>query len=241
MRSAEHARAPARAEGRARVGRELLLVCGIAYAAAYVVANDVVAVAMYDGYSRMDQAVSELSALAAPPRTFLTAMLPVFTVLMVAFGVGVWWSASGGRALRLTGAAMIAFGITGVAWLPFPMTAREDIAAATGPMSANDVGHLVLSGVTASLIVAMCAAGAAHFGRAFRLYTAATVVVVLVFSGVLTGLQSAKLPSGDPTPLLGFYERLGIGAWLVWLTVLAVVLMRQSVAAPGAESTRRQA
>jgi uncharacterized protein DUF998 len=230
MRGAEHARA-----------RELLLACGIAYAAAYVAANDVVAAAMYDGYSRMDQAVSELSALTAPPRTFLTAMLPVFTVLMVAFGAGVWWSASGGRALRLTAVALVAFGITGVAWLPFPMTARDDIAAATGPMSANDVGHLVLSGVTASLIVAMCVAGAAHFGLGFRLYTAATVVVVLVFAGVLTGLESAKMPSGDPTPLLGFYERLGIGAWLVWLTVLAVVLMRQPVAAPGEARGHRHA
>ena len=230
MRGAEHARA-----------RELLLACGIAYAAAYVAANDVVAAAMYDGYSRMDQAVSELSALTAPPRTFLTALLPVFTVLMVAFGVGVWWSASGGRALRLTAVALVAFGITGVAWLPFPMTARDDIAAATGPMSANDVGHLVLSGVTASLIVAMCAAGAAHVGLGFRLYTAATVVVGLVFAGVLTGLESAKMPSGDPTPLLGFYERLGIGAWLVWLTVLAVVLMRQSVAAPGEARGHRPA
>jgi hypothetical protein len=204
-----------------------LLACGIAYAAAYVVANDVVAAWIYQGYSRMDQAVSELSALSAPPRAFLLAMLPVFSVLMVAFGIGVWRSAAGGRALRVAGAALVAFGVTGVLWLPFPMSARDHIARASGAMSTNDVGHLVLSGVTAVLIVTMCVAGALHFGRAFRVYSAVTVTLVLVFSGVLTGLLSVKLTTGEPTPLLGLFERIGIGAWLLWLTVLALVLMRE--------------
>ena len=49
------------------------------------------------------------------------------------------------------------------------------------------------------------------------------------------------MPSGDPTPLLGFDERLGIGAWLVWLAVLAVALRRQPVAARGEASSHRHA
>ena len=63
-------------------------------------------------------------------------------------------------------------------------------------------------------------------GRVFRIYTAATGTVVLLFSGVLTGIQSAKLPDGDPTPLLGLYERIGIGSWLQWMAVLAVMPIR---------------
>jgi len=224
MEVLERARAEVRDDARAGTTRRLLLACGIAYGVVYVLTNDVVAALSYVRHSRrgMDQAVRELSAISAPPRPFLMAMLPVYTALMVAFGVGVWQSAFGSHALRLTTGALVAFGVTGVLWLPFPMSPREEMVGSS-TMSANDVGHLVLSGVTALLIVSMCVAGAAHFRFWFRVYTAVTVTVVLLFSGVLTGVQSAKLRDGDPTPLLGFYERVGMGAWL---TVLAVMLLR---------------
>jgi hypothetical protein len=204
--------------------RRLLLTCGIGYGVFYVVTNDIVAALSYEGYSRMDQVVSELSAVSAPSRPFLMTTLPIYTALMVAFGVGVWQSAFGSRALQITACALVAFGVTGVLWLPFPISPREDMVGSS-TMSVNDVGHLALSGITALLIVGMCIAGAAHFGLWFRIYTAVTVTLVLLFSGVLTGIHSAKLPDGDPTPLLGFYERIGMGAWMVWLTVLAVMLL----------------
>lgn len=44
--------------------RKTLHACGVAYSALYAVVNDAVAVTLYGGYSRMSQAVSELSALA---------------------------------------------------------------------------------------------------------------------------------------------------------------------------------
>ena len=48
--------------------RQALLACGIVYALLYVIVNDVIAATLYDGYSRMSQAVSELSATGAPTR-----------------------------------------------------------------------------------------------------------------------------------------------------------------------------
>ena len=89
-----------------------LLGCGIAYPVTYVVANDVVAASRYPGYTRVDQAVSELSATGAPTRRFLVAMLPVFTAQTAAYGVGVWRAAEGRRALRGAGALLVAFGAT---------------------------------------------------------------------------------------------------------------------------------
>ena len=53
-----------------------LLACGVGYSLLYVVQNDVVAASRYEGYSRMSQAISELSAKGAPTRRFLSAMLP---------------------------------------------------------------------------------------------------------------------------------------------------------------------
>ena len=67
---------------------EVLLACGVLYPLTYVVANDLVAATLYDGYSRMDQAISELSATGAPTRIFLVAMLAsIFYLVIGAFGV----------------------------------------------------------------------------------------------------------------------------------------------------------
>lgn len=211
-------------KARRRLPRKALLGCGIAYPIAYVVANDVVAASRYRGYSRMDQAVSELSATGAPTRRFLVAMLPVFSGLTAAYGAGVWSAAEGRRALRAAGTVLLASSATSVAWLPFPMSSRQDIAR--GAASNADTGHLVLSGLTVAEIVALLGTGSGAFGRRFRAYSLTSAGVVLV-SGALTSTQAAKLPDGNPTPRMGLYERTSIGAWLLWMAVLAVRLLRE--------------
>lgn len=201
----------------------VLLACGIVYALLYVVANDLVAATLSDGYSRMSQTVSELSAIDAPARTFLIVLLLVWTGLMVAFGIGVRLVSDGNRALHVTGGVLVAFGIVGLLWLAFPMTSRQDMVEGTTP--ANDVGHIVLTAATVILIVSMLGFGAAAFGKWFRLYSLVTAAIVLVFGG-LTGMESPKVPEGEPTPWIGLVERISIGAWLLWMVVLAVLLLR---------------
>jgi hypothetical protein len=206
---------------------QVLLSCGVVYALGYAAVNDLLAASRYEGYSRMSQAVSELSATGAPTRSLLVAFAPVWVLLMVAFGVGVWRSAGAKRSLRVTGAVLVAFGVMGLFWLPFPMTSRDAMASGVAP--ANDVGHLVLAALTVVLIIAQLAASAVAFGWWFRLYALATALVVLGF-GSLTARESAKLPDGDPTPWMGLYERINIGAWLLWMVVLAVALLRSGPA-----------
>lgn len=202
-----------------------LLACGIGYPLLYAVANDVVAASRYDGYSRMSQAVSELSAKGAPTRKLLLATLPISTALLTAFGIGVSRSASGNRPLRVTGGLLAAGGVMQVAWLPFPMSARPDIAK--GESAGNDAGHLVLSGASLLTILSQMGAGAAASGKRFRLYSAISAAALLL-SGALTVRESAKLATGEPTPWLGLAERIMIGAWLLWMAVLAIGLLRAS-------------
>ncbi len=202
---------------------QALLACGVLYSLTYAITNDVIAATSYVGYSRMSQAVSELSATGAPTRTFLIAMVPVGTALLIAFGIGVWKSARGRRTLRVTGGLLIAHGVIGLLWLPFPMTSREEMINGTVP--ANDVGHIVLTVVTVLLIVSEIGFAAAAFGWRFRTYSILTAAAILVF-GALTGTESPKVPAGDPTPWMGFYERVSVYAWLLWIVVLAVILLR---------------
>jgi hypothetical protein len=224
--------------GSASTADKVLLGCGIAYAASYIVANDVIAAAKWSGYRRWDQAISELSAKGADPRQFLVAMLPVWTALMIAFGVGIWRSARTRRALRVTGGLMVAHGIVAIGWLWFPMTSRVDMVVhGTG---GNDTGHLVMSGLTGVFVVAEMVSAAVAFGWWFRLYSAITIVAILV-CGALTSALSPNLEDGKPTRWMGLYERISIGGWLLWMTVLAVILINELRRGPSGEPEPREA
>jgi hypothetical protein len=202
--------------------RVVLLACGLLYAVLYPIVNDGIAATLYDGYSRMDQAVSELSATGAPTHAFLTAIGPLFSLFFIGFGIGVWQTAHEKRSLRLSGALMVAHGVMGFLWMFAPMSQREVIAA--GGATSADTMHLVLSGATGLFVTAYVATTALAFGWIFRLYSIATIATALLF-GFLSA-QVDKIEAGEPTPYMGLLERIGIGVWLLWVAVLAVGLIR---------------
>lgn len=53
----------------------------------------------------------------------------------------------------------------------------------------------------------------------------ATIIIVIVF-GVLTGLQIPRIEAGQPTPWMGFTERINIYGTVLWYAVLAIALVR---------------
>jgi hypothetical protein len=202
--------------------RQALLACGIVYALLYVIVNDVIAATVYDGYSRMSQAVSELSATGAPTHALLTAVGPVFSLLLIGFGLGIWRSAHGKRSLRVAGVLVVAHGATSFLWLLGPMSQRDVIAA--GGATSADTLHLVLAAATGLFVAAYVATAAVGFGWVVRLYSLVTIATALVFG--LLSAQVDKLEAGAPTPYMGLLERIGIGAWLLWMVVVAMVLWR---------------
>jgi len=204
-----------------------LLAGGLLYPVLCVVFNDVVAATLYPGYSRTAQAISELSATAAPSRPVLVATVPFFTVLVMAFGLGVWRVAAGNRALRVTGAILMAHGATFPVWLFAPMTSREQMGSA---MPANDVAHIVLSAFAVLLILLQVGAGAVALGKRFRVFSIVSGITIVVF-GALTGIEAPNVARGD-TPWMGLYERISYDAWLTWMAVLAVALLRRTRGAP---------
>jgi hypothetical protein len=143
---------------------------------------------------------------------------------MVAFRVGVGMSAGTSRSLQINGALFVAHGITLVAWLGFPMTSRADMVKDT--VATNDVGHIALTAITIVLIVSELASGAVALGRSFRVYSLVSGLVVVVF-GSVTGVFAAKVNSGEATPWMGATERVSIGAWLLWIAVFALQLLRR--------------
>jgi hypothetical protein len=54
----------------------------------------------------------------------------------------------------------------------------------------------------------------------------ATIVIFVVF-GTLTGIDGPRIAANLPTPWVGVWERINIGAFLAWVVVLAVALLRR--------------
>jgi uncharacterized membrane protein YhaH (DUF805 family) len=140
-----------------------------------------------------------------------------YSVLIVAFGMGVWASAHEKRALRLIGGLLIGIGIVGLVTPPMNLRGTGNIS--------GDLPHIVLTGVIVLFILATITAGASLYGRRWRRYSFATILTLLV-SGALTGLAASRLAAGQPTPWLGVAERINIGAYLFWVLLLAITLLR---------------
>jgi hypothetical protein len=119
--------------------------------------------------------------------------------------------------VRITGVLLVAYGVLGLAAPFFPMHQRG------APTSLTDAMHIALTSVTVLLILLQLAIGSAAGGKGFRVYSLATFAVVLLF-GALAGWEGPRIAAGAPTPWVGAVERVCVGAYLLWVAVLAVVL-----------------
>lgn len=205
------------------VVRRGLLRCGIFSSLLYVAMNIFIPL-LYDGYNSASQTISELSALGAPTRPLWVVMGVVYTLLVIGFGWVIWQSAQLNRPLKVVGILIFINGIVSLFWPFAPMHQREVLAAGEGTIS--DTLHIALSFVTVMLMTLAIAFGAVAFGRRFRLYSILTVLVLLLF-GILTGIDAPNIKQNLPTPLIGVWERINIGVYMLWVVVLAARLLTE--------------
>jgi len=199
--------------------RKFLLICGILSSLFYA-AMDVIGGIRWQNYSWISQEFSRLSAIGAPSRSLHLVLSPFYTLLVVAFGLGVWWSADQKRVLRFIGGALVIYALVSFAW---PQFFPEDL---TAPVSAfTNTMHIILTVVTVFSWLLILGFAATAFGKRFRLYSIGTLATVLVF-GALTGPQAAALAAGQPTPWIGLTERINIYSFMLWVVVLSFTLLR---------------
>lgn len=117
-----------------------------------------------------------------------------------------------------------------------PMHQREVLAA--GGATLTDTLHLVRTALHGVLTLAAMGFAAAACSRRFRLYSAATMAILLA-AGALTSLDASRIQADLPTPWAGAWERVNIGAWLLWVAVLAITLLHREQATAAPRSTPR--
>ena len=201
------------------MARKALLVCGILSSLVYV-GTDVLGALRWEGFSYTAQTVSELFAIGAPTRPFVVTLFSIHSVLQIAFGLGVWMSASSKRGLRITAGLLVGMGLVDLVAAPFfPMHLRG------AERTPTDTMHIIGAMVDVLFVLLIIGFGANASGKRFRVYSIGTILVLVVF-GTLAGLDGPRLAANLPTPWMGVYERINIYGYMLWMAVLALALLR---------------
>ena len=200
--------------------RKVLLICGLVAIPLYA-GTDILAGTLYPGYSFIDQAVSELFAIGAPTSGLVVPLFTVYSLLVLAFALGVWMTAGRLRSLRIVALVLVANAVNGLMlWNFFPMHMRGTEVTFTDAM------HLILAatgGIFGALAVGF---GAIAFGRRFRIYSILTIMTMFAPT-ILTFSFVSQVTANESSPLMGLLERTAFVVYMQWQIVLAIVLLRQ--------------
>jgi pimeloyl-ACP methyl ester carboxylesterase len=206
-------------------------MCGILAPVLYIAMSLFIGL-LWEGYSVTAQTISELSAIGAPTRPLWMLLGTIYTAMMIAFGWGVWKTADRNEPLRVVGALLIAQGVFGFFWPPM----HQRVVLAAGGGTLTDTLHIVWTIVTSLCFMVALGFGAAAFGKRFRVYSIATMVIVFG-SGAWTGTYASAMQANLPTPWAGVWERIDTTMFMLWIAVLATALLRAPNVA--AKSERR--
>lgn len=203
-------------------GTRLLLVSGIVAALCYILTDVLAATLLYPGYDYTAQQVSELSAIGAPSRQFWMAMGYPYSILTLAFALGLRRVAAGRIGLRIAAVLVAVFAINSFLWgWVAPMHMRGTQFTGTDSM------HIAFAVSAVLLILGFIGFGAASFGRGFRVFSA-LIVIAMLAAGATVGMQISAIAADRPTPWMGLVERISVYAPLSWTAALAFMLLRQT-------------
>ncbi len=218
------------------MAKKLLLGCGVLSSLVYFTITNIVGPMLYPGYSLISQAPSELFARGASSKPYVDPPAFAYSVLLFAFEIGVWLSAGGKRPLRITGVLLCRAAALGPATAPFTPIEPRGVTPTEGSALSGTLHIIVYGALTPLLMFLYIGFGAAASGKRFRLYSIATILVILV-TGMLVGSDASRVQANLPTPWMGLTERILIFAYLLWIAVLAIRLFRaRAVDEPAAES-----
>jgi hypothetical protein len=196
--------------------QKILLSCGI-LAPLFYLGTDWLAGRLLKSYSFAAQSMSELSAAGSPTRSLVVLLTLVASVLMTAFGVGVWRAA--GRALfpRVVGGLVIGNAVAGlVATLFFPTRFGErPIFGSTG---------VIIMFLSVVFFVLAMVFGALAFRGWLRILSIAIPAAYVLLAVLRFATARASL-AGEAASLVGTQERTMAYSFLVWVIALATHLL----------------
>lgn len=199
--------------------RKTLLACGITAPVLYVV-TVIVGAALRHDYSHIVNAISELLSNGAPNKAVLDVIFNIYNALLLAFAIGGYLVVRNGpRACRIAMGIFIGIQVLSFSWGFFPMDPFGAPATFAGTM------HNILGGIVAFATILMPLLMGLGLRRVdgFQKYSAYSFVAsAIIFVSGLTGVILA----GQGIHVFGFFERITIGSYEVWIFVTALKLLK---------------
>jgi hypothetical protein len=195
--------------------QKIFLSCGILAPLLYL-GTDLLAGKLLKGYSFSAQSMSELGAAGSPTRPLVVALTLVASVLMTAFGVGVWQAAGQAILPRIVAGLIVGNAVAGLAaTLFFPNHFAVRPAFGTP-------GVLLMFFSVLCFVLAMVF-GAFAFHGWMRILSIAipTAYVLLAIVRFATAASSAE----GTDVLIGIQERTMGYSFLLWTMALAIYLL----------------
>jgi hypothetical membrane protein len=192
-------------------------IIGVAFYTLHVVLGGL----LWNGYSHISQAISELTGEGAPNAVMLRVLTTIYGVLMIVFSVTVIFNFKTIKAkkLAMAGAVLLVVmeTVSLIGYGLFPMNQSESAG------SFQNIMHIV---VTA--IVVLCTIGSGYFIgiglwktegiKRIGIFIFVCSIIITIF-GALTPIAMA-----NSLPFSGLTERINIFTLQIWLSVLSVFL-----------------
>jgi Protein of unknown function (DUF998) len=205
--------------------RAQLWVAGGALAPIVYAATVVLGGVLTPGYSHTAGPISALTMAGAPATAVLIPLFALYNALLMAFAFTMREAfAERGVRLSLAGPILLAVvALTGVLMLVYPMDPLGLPSTETGRLHVWFAGIASLATMLVVLSVAMALRHYTQWRRV-SLYSFASLAAIAV-SGIWAGTAAVAL-----SPWMGLAERITIGAFLQWLLIVALALLRPSSA-----------
>ncbi len=182
--------------------------------------TDIIAGNMYRGYSFNEQAVSELFAINSPVAPLVVFLFSISSVFLILFSASVFMFSKNKKIMRFLALMLSGNAINSlILWNFFPMHMRNVQPAFTDKM------HAILAinpFVLISIII-----GVFMYKNWFRYYSLLTILILFI-PAFLSFSYIPLLLSHQPTPWMGFTERVSQYGHLSWLAVLSIMLFNKN-------------
>jgi len=198
--------------------RNGLIFCGICSPLLYII-TDIIAGNLYKGYSFNEQAVSELFAIGAPTSHIVVPLFTICSILLSVFALGIWLSFKNNHRMRILAVMVLGNAVDClILWNFFPMHMRGVQTTFTDTM------HTILA-INPFIPVSILLEIIIHKSW-FKYYSLVTILLLLI-PAVISFSYISPLLVHQPTPWLGFTERISIYAHQLWHAILAVMLISE--------------
>ena len=172
------------------------------------------------GYSHVAGPVSALIMRDAPAAWALDPLFTVYNALLIVFAVGLREAfRERGAAIGLVAPTLLAIaGLVGMLTVFYPMDPIGVPLTRGGAMRNWLAGVASVATVLAVLFIAL----RLRRNPAWRRFVGYSLIslIVIVFTGGLAAALAAH-----PSPVMGLWERITIGAFLQWVLVLGLILV----------------